>query len=115
MHINDEVNARIAKASAAFGRLRGSIWDRSGIRLDTELKVYKSVDTIIRMQNLDSLTTACQKIEPLPYKLSQKTSKGQVARQDSRHRCPEKGTDAECTYSSEIGTIKMDRPCYQNA
>ena len=30
-------------ASAAFGRLRGSIWDRSGIRLDTKLKVYWSV------------------------------------------------------------------------
>ena len=35
VHIDDEVNARIAKASAAFGRLLGSIWDRSGIRLDT--------------------------------------------------------------------------------
>ena len=43
VHIDDEVNARIAKASAAFGRLRGSIWDRSGIRLDTRLKVYRSV------------------------------------------------------------------------
>ena len=42
-HIDDEVNARIAKASAAFGRLRGSIWDRSGIRLDIKLKVYRSV------------------------------------------------------------------------
>ena len=42
-HIDDEVNARIANASAAFGRLRGSIWDRSGIRLDTKLKVYRSV------------------------------------------------------------------------
>ena len=41
--IHDEVNARIAKASAAFGRLHGSIWDRSGIRLDTKLKVYRSV------------------------------------------------------------------------
>ena len=39
VHIDDEVNARTAKASAAFGRLRGSIWDRSGIRLDTKLKV----------------------------------------------------------------------------
>ena len=38
-----EVNARIAKACAAFGRLCGSIWDRSGIRLDTKLKVYRSV------------------------------------------------------------------------
>ena len=26
VHIDDEVNARIAKASAAFGRLRGSVW-----------------------------------------------------------------------------------------
>ena len=43
VHIDDEVNARIAKASAPFGRLCGSIWDRSGIRLDTKLKVYRSV------------------------------------------------------------------------
>ena len=43
VHTDDEVNARIAKASAAFGRLRGSIWDRSGIKLDTKLTVYRSV------------------------------------------------------------------------
>ena len=43
VHIDDEVNARIAKASAAFGRRRGIIWDRCGIRLDTKLKVYRSV------------------------------------------------------------------------
>ena len=43
VHIDDEFNARIAKASAAFARLRGSIYDRSGIRLDTKLKEYRSV------------------------------------------------------------------------
>ena len=43
VHIDDETNARIANASAAFGRLRGSIWDRSGIRLGTKLKVYSSM------------------------------------------------------------------------
>ena len=43
VHIDDEVNARIVKASAAFGWLRGNIWDRSGIRFDTKLKVYRSV------------------------------------------------------------------------
>ena len=43
VNIDDEVNAKIAKASAAFGRLRESIWDRGGIRLDTKLKVYRSV------------------------------------------------------------------------
>ena len=43
IRIDDEANARIAKASAAFGQLRGSVGDRSGIRLDTKLKVYKAV------------------------------------------------------------------------
>ena len=43
VHIDDEVIARIAKSSATFGRLRGSIWDQSGIRLDTKLNVYRSV------------------------------------------------------------------------
>ena len=71
VHIDDEVIARIAKASAAFGQLRSSIWDRSGIRLDTKLKVYRSVV-------LPTLLYACEtwtvyqrhKTEPLPYKLS---------------------------------------------
>ena len=41
VHTDDEVNSMIAKA--AFGRLRVTVWDRSGIRLDTKLKVYKAV------------------------------------------------------------------------
>ena len=41
--IDDEVNARISKASAAFGRLYKNVWDRTGISLQTKLKVYKAV------------------------------------------------------------------------
>ena len=68
VHIDDKVNARIAKASAAFGRLRGSVWDWSEIRLDTNLKVYRAVvlPTIVCMRNMDSLPTARQKTEPFP-------------------------------------------------
>ena len=36
-YIDDVVTVRIAKASVAFGRLCGNVWDRSGIRLDTNL------------------------------------------------------------------------------
>ena len=43
VHIDDAVTARIAKASVAFGRLRGNVWYRSGIRLDTKLEVYNAV------------------------------------------------------------------------
>ena len=43
VQIDDEVNVRIAKASAASDQLHGSTWDQSGIRLDTKLKVYRLV------------------------------------------------------------------------
>ena len=43
MHIDDEVTARIAKASVAFGRLRANVWERNGIKLNNKLKVYKAV------------------------------------------------------------------------
>ena len=42
VHIDDEITARIAKASVAFGRLRANVWERNGIKLDTK-KVYKAV------------------------------------------------------------------------
>ena len=43
MYIDDEVTARTANASVAFGRLRTNVWERNGIRLDAKLKVYKPV------------------------------------------------------------------------
>ena len=39
VHVDDEVTARTAKVSVAFGRLRTNVWERNGIRLDTMLKV----------------------------------------------------------------------------
>jgi len=41
--IDDEINNRIAKASAAFGRLRKTVWNRRGITLETKMKVYRAV------------------------------------------------------------------------
>ena len=35
VHTDDEVTARTAKASVAFGRLRTNVWERNGIKLDT--------------------------------------------------------------------------------
>ena len=34
---------RISKASSAFGRLREKVWERRGISLETNLKVYRAV------------------------------------------------------------------------
>ena len=41
--IDDEVNARLAGASAAFGRLHNNLWNRRGITLETKVKVYRTV------------------------------------------------------------------------
>ena len=43
VRINDEVNHRIAKASAAFGNLRDKVWEREGLSTQTKLEVYKAV------------------------------------------------------------------------
>ena len=54
------VNVRIAKGSAAFGPLHGSVWDRSRIRLDIKLKVHKAVV-------LPTLLYACEMWTALNY------------------------------------------------
>lgn len=41
--IDDESDTRIAKASAAFGRLRTLVWNRKGVHLSTKLKVYRAI------------------------------------------------------------------------
>ena len=43
VNIDDEVDARISKASSTFGRLYSNVWHRSGISLQTKLKVYRAV------------------------------------------------------------------------
>ena len=41
--IDDEVNNRLAKASAIFGRLSKNVWDCEGLSAHTKLKVNKTV------------------------------------------------------------------------
>ena len=41
--IDDEVNVRIARASATFGRLHANVWNKRGISLQTKLKAYRAI------------------------------------------------------------------------
>ena len=117
VHIDDEVNARIAKASAAFGRLRGSIWDRSGIRFDTKLKVYRSVVLTTLLYACETWTIYQRHAKRLNHSHTSCLRKLLKIKWQDRvpDTGPEKGRDAEYTYLSEIGTVKMDRLCHQNA
>lgn len=41
--LDDEIIHRIAKATSAFGKLHHRLWDERGIKLDSEIQVYKAV------------------------------------------------------------------------
>ena len=87
VHIDDEVTARIAQVSIAFGRLHGNIWDQSRIRLDTKLKVYKAVVLPILLYVCETWTVYqrhAKRIKPFPLKLPVKTPKHQVSKTRSR-------------------------------
>lgn len=43
VNIDAEVAYRIAKASAAFGRLKDKVWERRGLKFGTKLSVYRAV------------------------------------------------------------------------
>ena len=117
VHIDDEVNARIAKASAAFGRLRGSILDRSGIRLDTKLNVYRSVVLPTVLYAYETWTVYQRHAIRLNHFHTNCLRK--LLKIKWQDRIPDtevlKRAGMQCTYSSEIGTVKMDRSCHQNA
>ena len=52
------IHVRIAKAGAEFGRLRGSIWNQSGIRFDTKLAVYRSAVLLTLLYACETWTVA---------------------------------------------------------
>ena len=59
--IDDKVNTRLAKASAAFGRLHKNVWDRRGITTETKIKVYKAVVLTTLLYGCESWTVyLCQ-------------------------------------------------------
>ena len=41
--IDDEITARISKASASYGRLQQRLWSERGIKLTTKIQVYQAV------------------------------------------------------------------------
>nr|VZI18250.1 unnamed protein product [Spirometra erinaceieuropaei] len=41
--IDDEVARRVSKATQAFGRLQGTVWNHHGLQLSTKPKMYKAV------------------------------------------------------------------------
>ena len=57
---DDEVDARIAKASTTFGRLRKNVWEGQGPNIQTRLKVYKDVVMSTLLYACETWTVHCR-------------------------------------------------------
>ncbi len=55
-NIDDDISARLAKASAAHGRLIKRLWNDHGIRLATKIAVYKAVVLTTLLYGCESWT-----------------------------------------------------------
>uniref|UniRef100_A0A0L8GS27 C2H2-type domain-containing protein n=1 Tax=Octopus bimaculoides TaxID=37653 RepID=A0A0L8GS27_OCTBM len=65
--IDDEINTRLAKASAAFGRLHKNVWDRRGITSMTKIKVYKAVILTTLLYGCESWTVYQHHVKKLNH------------------------------------------------
>ena len=54
--VSHKINARIAKATSAFGRLTKRLWTNKGIRLDTKISVYKAAVITSLLYGCETLT-----------------------------------------------------------
>jgi hypothetical protein len=54
--IEAEIDSCIAKASAAFSRLRTTVWERRGIKVTTKIKVYKAIVLITLLYACETRT-----------------------------------------------------------
>ena len=116
MNNDDEVNARIGKASAAFGRLRGSVGDRSGIMLDTKLKVYKAAVLPTLLHACETWTVYQRHAKRLNHFHTDCLRKLLKIKWQDRIRDTEvlKRAGMQSVHTLETGTVKMDMPCYQD-
>ena len=63
--INEEITARIAKATSSFGRLTKRLWSNRHVRLDTKVSVYKACVTTSLLYGCESWTLKKQHITQL--------------------------------------------------
>ena len=63
--LDKEIDARLAKANAAFGALRRRLWDDHGVRLDTKVAVYRAVVLTTLLYGSESWTTYRHQIKKL--------------------------------------------------
>ena len=54
--MDEDIQARISKASSAYGRLQERVWKSHGIRLNTKIKVYNAAVLTTLLYGAESWT-----------------------------------------------------------
>ena len=98
VHTDDAITARTAKASVVFGRLCANVKERNGIKIEIQLKVYKSVVLPTHLYAYGTWTV-CQRHAKIlnlifPLEKIETIVQNQMARQDPRHGGHAEGRDA---------------------
>ena len=112
MHTDDAITARTAKACVVFGRLCANVKERNGIKLEIQLKVYKSVVLPTHLYAYGTWTVYQRHAKILnltfPLEKIEKIVQNQMARQDPRHGGHAEGRDANMHAGLKL--VQMDRP-----
>ena len=65
--MDDEVNAKLTKVSAAFGQLNRNMWNQRGISVATEIMVYQAIILITHLYGCETWTTYQQHMKKLRH------------------------------------------------
>jgi len=118
-NIDDDVNARLAKANAAFGRLSKSLWNNHGIRLATKISVYRAVVLTTLLYGCESWTVYRRHIAKLDQfhlrclrKIAHIKWQDMIPNTDVLARCDISGIEVLVLVLASISSsTTMGRPC----
>ena len=95
---DSEINARIARATSAYGRLTKRLWANPGIRLDTKVAVYKATVLTTLLYGCETWTLTAKQMKRLES--FHMTTLRKIARIRWFHKVPNTEVLSRCNITS---------------
>ena len=109
--MDDEVNTRFAKTSAAFGRLTRNVW-HLGSNQNQGMPSCYSYHPPLWLGNVDNLSTAYKEAKPLSHDLSREDFLLHMTKTHPRHRSFDSAFSSQHQHHLDTITASLDRSCY---
>lgn len=104
---DSEINARIARATSAYGRLTKRLWANPGIRLDTKVAVYKATVLTTLLYGCETWTLTAKQMKRLES--FHMTTLRKIARIRWFHKVPNTEVLSRCNITSLKAMIDTAR------